>query len=303
GLLLFRRSSDCVRDDRAHKAQCKDDWKEDGLARGYREGLVVFVVGEDATQGIHRDQFRNALSWIDALRHNVDPKQRRIGVLGPTFSGSLPSITQLMSDGQVKDWMNLPKLPAGVPAPTAPINANDSRFAIYSGSVSSKGAAEAFQATVGSDVKFYSFVQNDDEILRRFCTHMKAEQPRLRDWQMAMISEDETAYGGTGVSKAAKPADYHITQAFPPIDDSCEHIQRLYYPRDISALREAYQSKSLFDVGAPGQAGDAKQRNLPTDLADPSGKVHDSIRSYGGNQTPQAQEAFLLNLAAVLREE
>jgi hypothetical protein len=77
---------------------------------------------------------------------------------------------------------------------------------------------------------------------------------------------------------------------------------RLYYPRDISALRGAYQTKSLFDVGTSPPPGDTQRRSLPTDLADPTGKVHDSIRSYGGNQTPLAQEAILLQIIAALRE-
>jgi hypothetical protein len=47
---------------------------------------------------------------------------------------------------------------------------------------------------------------------------------------------------------------------------------------------------------------DVQRRNLPTDLTDPTGIVHDSIRSYGGNQTPLAQEAFMLEIVAALKE-
>jgi hypothetical protein len=36
---------------------------------------VVFVVGDEATHGIHREQFRNALAWIATLR----PSQERNG--------------------------------------------------------------------------------------------------------------------------------------------------------------------------------------------------------------------------------
>ena len=77
---------------------------------------------------------------------------------------------------------------------------------------------------------------------------------------------------------------------------------KLYYPRDISALRGAYQTSSIFNAGTSAQPSDVQRRNLPADLADPAGKVHDSIRSYGGNQTPLTQEAFLIQLVAALRE-
>ncbi len=76
---------------------------------------------------------------------------------------------------------------------------------------------------------------------------------------------------------------------------------KLFYPRDISALRGAYQSRSLFD-NTSSEETQAPLRSLPTNLADPSGIVHDSIRSYGGNQTPLAQEAFLLQIVNALRE-
>jgi hypothetical protein len=57
-------------------------------------GLIVFIVAEEATHGIHKDQFRNALAWVDAL---VPKKtERRLAILGPTFSGSLPSLTQVL---------------------------------------------------------------------------------------------------------------------------------------------------------------------------------------------------------------
>ncbi len=77
---------------------------------------------------------------------------------------------------------------------------------------------------------------------------------------------------------------------------------KLFYPRDISTLRAAYQTKSLFDVGSSPQPEETQRRNLPTDLADPSGRVHDSIRTYGGGQTPLAQEASLMEIVAALRE-
>ena len=94
-----------------------------------------------------------------------------------------------------------------------------------------------------------------------------------------VLSEDETAYGKDVMEKAKKGAGQ--SEQSQPL--------KLFYPRDISALRGAYQSKSLFD-NASSDETQAPRRSLPTDLADPSGIVHDSIHSYGGNQTPLAQK-------------
>jgi hypothetical protein len=45
-----------------------------------------------------------------------------------------------------------------------------------------------------------------------------------------------------------------------------------------------------------------RQGTFLLNLADPAGRVHDSIRSYGGGQTPLVQEAYLLELVAALQE-
>src|SRR5579862_1373234 len=73
GIILFRKTLDCP-ENGGKQVGCKEEWPasgkqdENALAKSYRQGLVVFVVGEDATHGIHREQFRNALAWIAALR-------------------------------------------------------------------------------------------------------------------------------------------------------------------------------------------------------------------------------------------
>jgi hypothetical protein len=154
--------------------------------------------------------------------------------------------------------------------------------------VSSYTAATDFKDSNGSKVVFHSFVQNDDTILYRFCDYMKWQKHDFE--KLAIVSEDETAYGNA--VKEEKQS------AVPCIDSAL----KLFYPKDISSLRGAYQTKSIFDLGVGSPPPDSQTRSLPTDLADPAGKVHDSIRSYGGNQTPLVQEAFLLEIVAALRD-
>jgi hypothetical protein len=287
GIILFRKTLDCPKNVKKQQGGCKDDLG--ALSKPYREGLVVFVVADEATQGIHKVQFQNALAWIASLRPTTDATIRRLAILGPTFSGSLPSVAQVLSEPQTAKQLDLPKTLDGP------------RLAIYSGSVSGGSSARFFQETFDSRVTFHSFVQDDDEILQRFCGYIEREQPGFDASKVAIISEDETAYGGSGVTLGRSEDDDDKDHKNDKMDCG-KRALKLYYPRDISALRGAYQTKSLFDIGPSSQPSDTQRRNLPTDLADPTGKVHDSIRSYGGNQTPLAQEAFLLEIVAALRE-
>ena len=250
----------------------------------YQEGLFVFIIGEDPTDGIHRKQFENTMDWIDALQ-TASKKLGPVAILGPTFSGSFPSLAELLANDKVhRDFSGLGK-----------------QLAIYSGSASSNGAVEWFRNSgelkdIG--ITFHSFLQDDDTSLGRFCKYLegrdledmkdgkkKDDPPPFDLHRVAILSEDETAYGYGDPEK-----------------ELCPGAPWLYYPRDISTLRAAYQKQSIFNTVSPQPTQSTAQRNnLPTDLADPAGEEHDTVRTYAGNQTPLSQEAQLLGIVSALR--
>jgi hypothetical protein len=280
----------------------------------YRDGLIVFVVGEDPTRGIHLQQFTNALAWIADLNKLSPNKSARTVILGPTFSGSFPSLAKLLADGDSGKYLQQVRGQT-----TAPL-------AIYTGSANSGRAITSFDQMRNSSpsltalkIDFHSFLERDEVGLERYCRYL--EQQHYKANSIAVISEDETAYGGTdgaggsdggneGKEAAAsarspastQPASKNKNENKNDDDPEClNDALWLYYPRDISALRAAYQSNSVFNPNAAQQPSDASRGRLPTDLADPEGNEHDTIRSYAGNQTPLSQEAYLLGLVNALR--
>jgi hypothetical protein len=251
------------------------DRRQAWLLTKYKHGLVIFVVGEDATHGIHRQQFQNAVQWIEMLSLRGLGRGDRVMILGPSFSGSFESLAELLLDQKIAAKLDL-KAGEGRALP------------VYAGAVSGPKSAKWFRHKMNEEygekpprVLFHSFVWDDEQIVGKFLTHMKTAQPGFDASRVAILSEDETAYGMDVGDQSG--------------------VLTLYYPRDISALRSAYQSKSLFDNPSTDES-QTPRRNLPTDLADPTGIVHDSIHTYGSNQTPLAQEAFLLQIINALRE-
>jgi hypothetical protein len=232
----------------------------------FQKGLIVLVVGEESTRGIHRKQFENAVAWIDALRAQGN-KDAPVALLGPTFSGSFPSLSQLLSGGILQ---RLNKFPG--------------KLAIYSGSVSGGNDGRHFAEMAGID--FRSFVQDDNSVLDRFCHYFGAGSSNL-----AVLSEDETAYGSYSTPQEATKSE----------SKTCEGATWIYYPRDISTLRAAYQSQSMFSSGSQTNQDMAPRKSLPTDIADPARQQHDTVPSYAGNQTPLSQEAQLLGIVDALR--
>jgi hypothetical protein len=80
------------------------------LFRGFKDPhqlLLVFLVGETPTSGINRAAFRSAWTYASALKNRDLPICQRkenqgscMGILGPTFTGSLASLRLLL------DWKN-----------------------------------------------------------------------------------------------------------------------------------------------------------------------------------------------------
>jgi len=245
----------------------------------YQKALIVFVVGEEPTRGIHRSQFENAVAWIRALQQPND-QRTSVAILGPTSSGAFPSLADLLAKTKGLNSLN-----AG------------EGFAIYSGSASSRRGGLGFAHTKGVD--FRSFVHDDTSALDQLCRYFAAQKP-LRN--LAILSEDETAYGNSVIeevrSNDEKSQKDTITR-YPR--EICRGALNIYYPRDISTLRAAYQSQSMFNSGAQQNQDNIQRKSLPTDLADPSGRQYDTVRTYAGNQTPLAQEAQLLGIVDVLR--
>ena len=259
----------------------------------YQNALIVFIVGEESTRGIHRPQFENAVAWIKALKPS--DKRTSVAILGPTFSGSFPSLADLLAKTDGVSSLN-----------------DGAAFSIYSGSASSRKDAEDF-INNAKDVHFRSFVRDDTTALDLVCQYIRGKSEKSLD-NVAILSEDETAYGSIvakgnfastnkNKSKKRKEADdVRVSQTTNPSAVICPGATNIYYPRDISALRAAYQKQSMFSSGS-GQTNEdnVQRKSLPTDLADPAGQQHDTVRRYAGNQTSLSQEAQLLGIVDVLR--
>ena len=73
----------------------------------------------------------------------------------------------------------------------------------------------------------------------------------------------------------------------------------LYYPRDIASLRSAYAKQSVFGSGQPAQQDG--RTGLSENLSEPDSSEHDTIRTYGGEQTFLSEESTLLAMVHLLK--
>jgi hypothetical protein len=236
----------------------------------YDNGLVVFLVGEQPTGGISDEQFENALAWIAQLGGFSGQPLR---ILGPTFSGSLPSLQRDLE----RSRRDLYKLNGQL------------KFDVSSGTVSAGFDALQFKNWIKGMGSFQTAMENDSLMVDRFCQYLQDQgyDPN----RVAVLSEDETAFGARD-RVANKESD----------KETCRGAISLLYPRDIATLRSAYQRQSIFSAAKPQSNTNAPSTTLRGDLSEPSNSDHDTVRSYGGQLTPLAQESVLLDITNRLKE-
>ncbi len=115
GVLIFRKPRDTKKGDTETTQQM----------------LIVFLIGERPTSGVHKAALGKAINIIDRFERKrtvprFDPgKTVHFDIVGPYFTGSERSISRV-----IKDWTDRqpkPSGPAGVPSPLRP--SGTSRFA------------------------------------------------------------------------------------------------------------------------------------------------------------------------------
>jgi hypothetical protein len=244
-------------------------------AQSLNKFLYVFLVGERPTGGINRQQFHATVEIIKAV-NNTGP----LVILGPTFSGSLYSLEQLIEEQKL--YTRFP------------------RIMIRSGTVASWQSIGSFlsyiESLVDSNKKpiadFASLQHSDCYMLKRF---LEFEHNRGYEADhIAVLTEDETAYGNKATT---------INQTCPlQSADGNPKVLQLYFPRDISQLRSVYQ-EGFDKQGASSGNNEYKVRTtLPLNLQD-TGSDDDSVQQFAHTETPLSQESILLGIVATLREQ
>lgn len=265
GLLIFRPSN---------------EREEDGP-------LFVFVVGEKPTGGINYPQFHNALAMVHE-RKAAAP----LRILGPTFSGSLYSLDKILRK------------------PDEPVPGN---VYIRSGTVTSWAAANQFMlawcgdhAPPGRKMQFATFQESDQYRLRHLL-HGYIDKHDYSPEEVAQLSEAETAYGSfskTPSFSKGKPQDKASCQDVPTLSDDREEAQvlHLYFPREISQLRSAYQHDIYMDQSTGNTSSKPAPRSTLKLDFDNVGADDDSVPSFSGKQLPLSQESILLGIVTSLKK-
>jgi hypothetical protein len=290
GLVLFRRNMTTTSTPDCPVRQISGK-TPDNTPAPYRCGIFTFVVSETPTVGLNQIQWKNALAWID----NYASKARSdkvLRILGPTFSGSMPSVVRTLTG-------------------LDPANSSFTSALLYSGRIRGCGSWRWLNAQLNGSTKLpvrtSDFDENDAIQIDRFFKWIAAQGHALSE--VAVLSEDETAYGGLPDARARPTeatgtgaADASSAQLCEPPYSPTNRPVHLYYPRDISAVRSAYEEQSIFSpTGASTDTSVTPHTVLHPEYEPTTHTATDSIEPFSGQGMALTEEAQLYGIVSTLR--
>jgi hypothetical protein len=223
--------------------------------------LLIFLVGESPTSGVNADQLANSVRYIHTMTPYVG--DRTIRVIGPSFSGSLPSLPfQLAAFPGVK-------------------------FHLTSGMVTAEKEIDRFEGQIAaSGGKFESTVESDQRATKLFFEYAKSHWHSHS--RTALLAEADTPYA----RDVALPRDVDgLTIRYP------REISRL---RNAYQEESAMAQKSGEPVAAaPALPFTLKD----TDADSSGNSEKDSMPAFSRLQSPASQQTVMAGIVSAIRRE
>jgi hypothetical protein len=272
GLLLLRRTPGLGKCD---GAPASDPSCQANALDGRPEILLIFLIGETPTAGIHRLQFANAMQSMKEIdSHQFDGQGWLTGlvrVLGPSFSGSANSLLSFIAQYPCK---------------------TEKCFHLVSSSATKRASLDTLARSSQIDLK--EVLHDDDYSLEQFLAFVSADLG-FKPWEVALLTEDTTEYGQVDGS-----ADRDNEKAAGQAPSDVKKVLRITFPRELAQLRNAYPDPTTPSSGSKDNP--VPQQGLTLTLKG-SPTSQDDVPPFAGQQLPLSQEAVLLNIAGTLRRE
>jgi hypothetical protein len=223
--------------------------------------LIVFLVGESPIDGIHRQQFQSAIHLKSKIEDLSKEAHTRLYFLGTSFSGSLYSLQLALEKNKPTDFEAV--------SGTAQDEESIAEF------------NDHFKEGDGTP-HFRTLLHGSNAALKRFLDYIE------RSWhysgKTAILSETDTVFG-----------------ALREIISDDRRVFSIPFPRDISHLRNAYQSYPDLRGLSPRSPDSEQSKNLPLQLGDQVNTI-DSIPDFAA-QTVVSQETMALQIVNRIRHE
>jgi hypothetical protein len=250
--------------------------------------LMVFLVGETPTAGIHKAALRNALNQAAALCAQSASANCRFRILAPTFSGSADSLINTLTG-----WDN---------------KTTGTKLTIVTGSatvIDKKSFEKRLRNIENISASFDSTVTPDKETFKAFFEFLKENKINRR--QVAILTEGNTAFGAevreVVVEHKEEQTQDHMRnhgQERQKKEDE-ERVLSLTYPLHVSQLRIAAEKAKAPGKDLSFQVPQTRPRDLRLSLEE-ANNPKDVVANFSSFET-FSTELVLSNLIATVARE
>ncbi|MBI3469492.1 MAG: hypothetical protein HY000_41350 [Planctomycetes bacterium] len=228
--------------------------------------LMVFLVGETPTAGIHKAALQEALRTIQAW----GPAQgRQVRIMGPVFSGSAVSLRTVMEN----IWER-----------------GDAKFRIVSGTAMAPKSKEMLDRGEGGQSKhstFHATVIPTDFVTRKLYEYFR-DKLRAQPEEMAALIEANTAFGRSLSPK--EPQEREKEKEDVSLPPPPRWI--LPYPMNLARVRTEYERNPVLVDPLSSVGPVVPQRGLDISLEEPE-YARDAIPAQSLRITPASDDLML----------
>jgi hypothetical protein len=267
------------------------DGPSDDPARA-RRFLVLFLVGESATAGIHPVAFDTCVRLIRDCPENLRG-ERVLRVLGPNFTGSQTSLARAL--GRARAQPGLGPWPFKVVCGGA-TSINCTAFCSYW----HQRGRDLFRTTIVPDSLVrhwvYKYLANPSDPTD---PNGKSHPPNLVVLQEANTTFGQVAYDRDRKARQAQPDGQG--QPAPAEEDQRDRVATIPFPLHISRLRASYtkaQLAQLEALGLPRPAWD-----IPMPAGDEEGRADEPVPSQAPWMTTTVNNLIVTNLVQAMAQK
>ena len=193
------------------------------------ELLVVLIVTEMPTLGVHRNAMASSIALIDAWAEASSGSLDTLRILGPFFSGSVPSLKDIFE--------SLENESAGEPRTVQIVTgtATDPSIEQQLRSVSAQGVHVSFQA----------IVPNNDQVRTALLDRLKELNPKWRCGNaIALLVEGNTKFGQSLLIRKSDSTHKDADASRSNSADDCLPPLEVTFPLHISRLRATVDAEA-----------------------------------------------------------
>ena len=252
--------------------------------------LLVLLVGETPTSGVHKEALIESLNLVVAWRLGEHPDVPvPVPLLGPFLSGSALSLRRAIDvwrdratsglGGYAMDGIKPSDCAVDVQIRSGSATVDDIKMLLQAPFPDQRGKPRVTST-------FCATVAPNSEVILALIEHLKKVR-RLDDRHIAVLGEIGTPFGDV------------LERGSTPIEKATHDVLWMQFPMQIGRLRNEYEKDTMLKLGPQAASSAAPRMNLSVPMKEPL-HAHDLVPSFSETSIAVTERRIANSLAALV---